>query len=192
MRPDVAANNAVAKLCMPSLRTILAPHVVRIEDATVEQDTRQATDLVVVSAGDIRVACRVRRPGYADHPLYRWQFTVRSRVPSGTETELTKIFRGWGDRMIYAHQREHGSPQIARWTLVDLRAFRGLLQADEYRARCGRDRFLCDEDISNGDGTWFRAYDVREIPQVVIASSYEIPAVSIPRPVQPDFFLVAV
>jgi hypothetical protein len=45
------------------------------------------TDLLVLDAWAMRTAARVRRPGYADR--YPHQFTIRSRITSGGETELT-------------------------------------------------------------------------------------------------------
>ena len=58
-------------------------------------DRLQATDLVMLDARDMRIAARVRRPGYFQR--YPHQFTIRSSLPSGGETELSKIVNGKGD-----------------------------------------------------------------------------------------------
>jgi hypothetical protein len=56
-----------------------------------EQDTREAADLVVLRARDVTIACRVRRPKYA---MYRDQFTIRLHRATGTMTEYEKIIDG--------------------------------------------------------------------------------------------------
>ena len=46
----------------------------------------------MLDAKGMRVAARVRRPGYS--MLYPNQFDIRAQVPSGAETELSKIVNG--------------------------------------------------------------------------------------------------
>jgi hypothetical protein len=64
-------------------------------------DCRYCTHKGATIARDMRVAARVRRSGYAQR--YPHQFTIRSRVASGAETELSRIVNGKGDWMFYGH-----------------------------------------------------------------------------------------
>ena len=76
---------------------------------------------MMLDARDMRVAARVRRPGYAAR--YPHQFTIRSHLPSGAQSELSKIVIGKGDRMFCAHASATETG-VDRWCLQDLNAFR--------------------------------------------------------------------
>lgn len=152
---------------IPTMRQIIGPHL--LEPSSVELDTTQAADLVVFRARNVTIACRVRRHGYADR--YPFQFTIRSARDSGARTELEKFTDGWGDWMFYGHAAE-GGPTIERWWLLDLAAWRAALIRDR--------RALRPEVRSNGDGTHFVAFDIRNFkPSVgckplVIAASHPL------------------
>jgi len=77
---------------VPEIKTSIAPHI--IGEAPVDDDQVRNTDLVVVRAEPVRVACRVRRPSYLER--YPYEFTLRSRLPNGAKTELGKVVEGWG------------------------------------------------------------------------------------------------
>ena len=136
--------------------------------AEFERDAKEATDMLVLTARDMRIGCRIRRAGYADK--YPWDFTIRSRRDSGAKTELAKITEGWGDWLFYGHAEHNEIPTLARWFVIDLAAWR----AQMIRAR----ELGSPRHIPNGDGTYFVAFDIRkfaEHPVVCIASSHEIP-----------------
>ncbi len=139
--------------------------------ADFDRDATEATDMLVLTARDMRIGCRVRRVGYADK--YPWDFTIRSKYDSGAKTELAKITEGWGDWLFYGHAGHDERPVLARWFVINLAAWR----AQMIRTReLGKPRH-----IPNGDGTYFVAFDVRafaEQPPVCIASSHEIPRLS--------------
>lgn len=78
---------------LPQIKHIVGAHL--LEAAPDPLDMLQATDLLMLDARDMRIAARVRRPGYASR--YPHQITIRSGVPSGAETELSKIVNGKGD-----------------------------------------------------------------------------------------------
>lgn len=149
---------------IPALRQIVGPLL--LDEAPVEQDIAQATDLIVLMARDMRIGCRVRRPGYADR--FPWQFTIRSTRDSGATTELTKIIDGWGDWLVYAHAADTHEPFLSRWFVLDLHAFRAkLIRNDKLRHAA---------EVANGDGTHFVPYDVRVFPpELVVAASHIIP-----------------
>lgn len=84
---------------LPEIKRLVGGHL--LETAPDPFDHFQATDLMMLDARDMRVAARVRRPGYAQR--YPHQFTIRSRVASGAQTELSKIVEDKGDWMFYGH-----------------------------------------------------------------------------------------
>lgn len=152
---------------IPAISRIVGPKL--LIPAPFEVDAKQATDLIVLRARDMAIAARVRRPGFAD--LYPFEFTIRSKLDSGTKTELSKIVDGWGDWMFYGHAASQGDG-FARWFLIDLHKFRAALIRDGMR---GGDQIQWEQK-SNKDGrTHFVAFDLRSfIPTILVASSHEI------------------
>ena len=102
----------------------------------------------MLDARDMRVAARVRRPGYAAR--YPHQFTIRSYLPSGAQTELSKIVMGKGDRMFCAHASATQTG-FDRWWLLDLNALRAALIRN---GNGGRQIAMGDQ--TNPDGTMFK------------------------------------
>lgn len=161
-----ADNRAWSDQFIPEIARIVGPHL--LVPAPFEMDAKQATDLIVLKARDMTIAARVRRRGYLER--YPYEFTIRSRLDSGTKTELSKIVDGWADWMFYAHAGEqHG--KLAAWFLIDLSAFRAALIRDGVR----RNPKITWEEKPNGDGTHFVAFDLRIFePSILVASSHEI------------------
>ncbi|MGR3499453.1 MAG: hypothetical protein ACU0E9_11225 [Limimaricola soesokkakensis] len=148
------ANRSWSDRYLPEIRRIVGAQLLDV--AADAFDWQQATDLMMLDARDVRVAARVRRPGYGSR--YPFEFTIRSRVASGAETELAKIVNGSGDWMFYGHASEDGRG-LAAWWLLDLKAFRAALirqAANGYRIRSG--------DQRNADGTCFKWFDIRSFP----------------------------
>jgi len=116
------------------------------------EDTTEATDLFVLKARDMRVACRVRRPGYVER--YPDQFTIRSRLDSGAKTELAKITEGFGDWLFYGHS--DGGTGLVSWMIVDLDAWRAHM--------IRRDSGIKRGETPNGDGTYFAWFNVTSFP----------------------------
>ncbi|WP_372572683.1 hypothetical protein [Ruegeria jejuensis] len=139
---------------LPEIRRIVGGHLLKA--APDPLDHFQATDLVTLDAKDMRIAARVRRPGYS--MLYPNQFTIRAQVPSGAETELSKIVNGYGDWMFYGHAGVDGL-SLQNWWLIDLRAFRAAL------IRHGANgSFIRMGDKRNPDGTCFKWFDIQSFP----------------------------
>jgi hypothetical protein len=149
---------------IPSIKQIVGPLLMTVTPD--EIDCKQAADLMVLSARDMKIAARVRRHGFADR--YPYEFTIRAKRDSGAETELSKIINGWGDWMFYGHSNE-AQNNVSLWWLIDLHAFRAALIRNAMNGspiKCG--------DKPNGDGTYFKWFDVRSFPKqpsIVIASS---------------------
>ncbi|MDQ7264070.1 hypothetical protein NM680_19960 [Paracoccus sp. PS-1] len=149
---------------IPEIRRIVGAHLLRV--APDYLDTRHATDLLMLDGRDMRIAARVRRHGYAGR--YPYDFTIRSRLPSGNPTELAKIVNGEGDWLFYGHANAAGTG-FDLWWLLDLRAFRaGLIRhaSNGYPISSG--------DRMNTDGTCFKWFDIRSFPKeppLVLATS---------------------
>jgi hypothetical protein len=83
-----------------------------ITPADFRVDTKQATDLVSGVIGPKAFAARLRRPGvfwgrnFGSPTNWGLQFTIRSQLDSGTETELSKIKKGFADWFLYGHIEE--------------------------------------------------------------------------------------
>lgn len=136
----------IVKLQMVAGCLITAP-------APLKEDAIRNTDLIVLSARNVRIACRVRRHKYyLSNPF---DFTIRSSLDSGSETELSKILAGWGDYLIYAFSNV-AETNLEAWRIIDLACFRHLYPQ------------LKKQTISNGDGTHFAAFDVRNMPPRIV------------------------
>lgn len=149
---DYAANRTWSDRYLPEVKRLVGSHL--LQAAPEEQDTREATDLMMLDAKDKRIAVRVRRPGYAQR--YPHEFTIRAKIPSGGETELAKIVNGKGDWLFYGHAAECGVG-LDSWWLIDLKAFRAaLIRRMGHPIRHGERR--------NPDGSSFRWFDIRSFP----------------------------
>lgn len=142
---------------LPRVREIVGPHLMEASPYTI--DTEQATDLVVMRGKAKDVAVRIRRHRYLDE--YGDQFTLRARVNGNCKTEVEKILHaGFGDLMFYGFGAKSGPPDLAKWVLIDLDAFRGQCIRSE-----GRKELCTGLAPPNGDGTrlrWFRIQSLRE------------------------------
>lgn len=153
---------------IPELSKIVGPFL--LQPAQFIEDARENTDLIMLTARDLRIGCRVRRNGYAER--YPYDFTIRASNGLGLPNELEKLCKGYGDWFIYAHEGTEG--KIARWFILDLAIFRSELILDAHRD----DQLLPRGSVPmvNPDGSKFWVFDVRKLPpEGVIGSSHEIP-----------------
>ncbi len=103
---------------LPQIKSIIGRNLI----GEVEEDDRERnTDLIVLKLDAVRIACRVRRPGY--YASYWNEFTIRTARPSGNITELQKVIRGWGDYFFYGHS-DIEEANLHAWALADLKEFR--------------------------------------------------------------------
>jgi hypothetical protein len=157
-----ASDRAFSDRYIPTIRGIVGPLL--LTPAPFELDTKEATDLLVFTARDMRIAARVRRADkYLDR--YGYQFTLRAKRDNGVVTELSKIVDGWGDWLFYGFGQP-GSSLIVHWWLIDLHAFRAALIRDKQSLQHGL--------TANGDGTHFAWFDLRSFPErpsILVAGS---------------------
>lgn len=133
---------------IPLIKRTVGPCL--LDEAPDSIDMSEATDLIILTARDLRIAARVRRPGYYDR--YPHDLTIRSRRESGAETEHSKLLNGFADWYFYAHGADGDGGAFRRWFVIDL---------DFWRAYAGSHRI--PPDVSNGDGTYFKPYDLRKL-----------------------------
>lgn len=156
-------------LYLPQIRAIVGPLL--LEPAPLEMDLREATDLKILKARDMRIACRLRRPGYADR--YPFEFTIRSQRHHN-KTELEKILNGFGDWAFYGHV--DNAERLNRYLLLDLDWFRAVIFYDNNHHRWLPANGVAVEKMNFDKSSVFMAYDVRYFPpEMVIATSHAIP-----------------
>ena len=102
----------------PEIKRALGEHLI-CEPNDFRDDRDKNTDLTVFEIRAVRIACRIRKEAYREK--YGHEFTIRSGRPTGKETELSKIIRGWGDYFFYGFANEDG---LTQWLIGDLNAFR--------------------------------------------------------------------
>ena len=128
-----------------------------------EIDAKEASDLIVLKARDMRIAARVRRPGYIER--YKYQFTVRSKRNNGAKTEMRKLIEGFADWMLYGHSDEE-EKRLAEWMLIDLNVWRAYLLERSYKN--GWRTLVADEKGNTDKATQFMAFDVRSFPSEML------------------------
>ncbi|MBF0421081.1 MAG: hypothetical protein HQL78_13070 [Magnetococcales bacterium] len=139
---------------LSTIKNIVGPLL--LQPAPLEIDIREGTDLMVLKARDMRIACRVRRPGYAEN--YGNEFTIRSRrFDTSLPTELQKLYEGFGDWLFYGHAEPTHEPVLGRWFIVDLAAWRFHLDHSQHQIRW-------DTQINGDHRTAFVWFDVTSFP----------------------------
>ena len=126
-----------------------------------EEDVHHATDLMTVGNESIRVGVRIRRN-------YAWlnflnDFTIRSRLDTGSKTELSKILDGWGDYLFTVSLVSVNQKLLI--IIINLKHFRAWAKQDtsiiDFGGFClpQGDTFSSFGEVPNGDGTYFVPYD---------------------------------
>jgi len=156
--PDVRRDKDASDRYLPAIKGIVGQHL--IGEAPYEEDAKRATDLIVLRLDAVRIACRVRSPGYVQRADYANEFTIRARRDNGAKTELAKVLEGWGDYFFYGHG--DGAGGFAAWLLGDLRVFRLWFNRSMVRMGPGG---MPGESLQNGDGTSFRSFKIGELPE---------------------------
>lgn len=159
------------------IKRIIGPLL--LVEAPEQKDRTEATDLIVFTARNLDIACRVRKSKYyADYP---YEFTIRKAALNGGKTEWDKIREGFGDWMFYAFAADDDNPSagFAAWYVINLDVLRAeMIEFAVWLAgnRGGKRPFLAS-DRQNGDNTAFKAYELRTFMRrdILIASSCEVP-----------------
>jgi hypothetical protein len=156
----------------------LAPHLFTV--APPEPDLEENTDLLVLRARDIRVACRMRRKELY-WLSYPFDVTFRATRTNGAQTEMEKMMAGWGHAFLYGFVGNG----IEYWSLLSLNKLRGFLTqinrskpfwTPDDLVIFARDRGIRCGHIANHDNaTTFVHFDRRDlaaiIPNIIIAKA---------------------
>lgn len=140
---------------IPEIKRCLADFL--IVPAPIQADQQEATDLMVFTARNVRIGCRIRKHSYmAD---YQDEFTIRLSRPSGQVSELTKIASGWGDYLFYGFANKTET-QLAYARLIDLKVFRAEYHKHLSLKANGQPGHLSCGKSPNWDGSsefmWFK------------------------------------
>lgn len=142
-----AEQRVMSDLYLDSFKDILkrnSMHFLRFDVSTEEEDTQQATDMVIkVEGGD--VALRVREPSC----VYR-DLTIRTKSRYGGKTEIHKLREGFGTWYLYGWGDGVGA--VKEYILVDLNMVRDFELLDKPRS-----------ERSNYDGTKFMSIPISEL-----------------------------
>lgn len=154
----------ISKRWNPIIRSIIGPYLLR--DSTEFEDCNESTDSIVLKSDGIRVACRVREPGYVER--YGWEITFTCRRETGSKCEWDKMILGdWSDWFFYGHGTQTRSG-IYPWFLLDLKLARPYLRSGRwYDAKPNKD--------APGRGCFFYSFDLREHPALRAALIDERP-----------------
>jgi hypothetical protein len=161
---------------IPEIKCLLGLVFMRV--ASWSEDTLEATDMVPEGLTEkTRIACRVRK-----HEFIHWknEFTIRSSVPSGYETEFRKIMRGCGKYLFYAFTNREET-HICHAVIGDLDIFREW--AAEKMLKGDRDWYV---ENRNSDGTKFMVFEIKKLPPEFILFHSEHPQECIPDPKQTE------
>lgn len=165
MRPDVAKQFDWSSRFLPLVKQICgaALGAEMLTEATEEQDTKEASDLVVLRGVDLRLAVRVRQ--YSYFKRYPTQFTIRSLGRRGAWTEFDKILvEDFADYIFYgfANQEEDN---LAAWFIGDLEVFRQHCLSGE--------SVPSYQEMANGpNDTRFACFDVGDFPPGFLRAFY--------------------
>ncbi len=169
-------DRARSDLYSPTIRQIVGPLLMVPTSEPV--DRCEATDLIIIPAKDMRIACRIRQHGYFDR--FGDEFTIRARRDSGAETEFVKVCTGFGDWFFYGHAGSQ-APDIEAWMIVDLAQFRFGLQrvhiSELFQRGCAGQ--LANHDGLSTDGThffWFHVPKFAEackLDRLLVATNIE-------------------
>lgn len=147
-------------------------------NAPFKEDVHHATDFMVFTIGNPRVACRIRRSSY--YPQYAGDFTIRSESRTGVQTEIDKIVSGWGDYMLYGFG-DAETQKLISWKLADLKIFRYTINKS---LRKNNGIYRAD-NRSNGPGdTKFLVFKWADFPKSMIMTEDPVSQVMAQYPLQ--------
>jgi len=110
----------------PWVKAVIAPLLLR--PATFEEDTQHGTDLRFLKNGDVRIAQRVRKPGYTEN--YGNEVTLTAKHENGMPCEWDKaVVEAKANLFFYGHASgsDPKSGHLTHWYFIDLDKARPVL-----------------------------------------------------------------
>ena len=102
------------------IKMILAEQFI---DKDVELDKKKGIDFLIFNVNPFKVGVRLRRYEYYKNNEYRNQFTIRWTRPTGNETEIDKIRKGYVDYILYGFV-DSSEENIIQYFIGNLEIFR--------------------------------------------------------------------
>ena len=137
-----------------------------IAEPPIEEDRDRNTDLIVLNLKEIRFGCRVRKNDY--YSRYPNEFTIRSKRPSGQETEIKKIMNGWGDYFFYGFANKDETDLID-WFIGDLQVLREWIINQKKQGRTKKKDWNIKNNID--DSSEFLILNKKDLPHNFIFAS---------------------
>lgn len=150
MSDNYKSRRAFSDALLPQIKCLLGMNM--IQDASLLEDTRQATDLIMPA---MRLAVRVRKAKWMER--FGNEFTVRNYAPGGLKTEYEKL-QELGDlgpsHMLYCFANDDG--KILKAWLIDVELWKIALKSGAVKASTFRNvdgtinlTFPCHSDFSS-------------------------------------------
>ena len=177
MTTGYASQRAWSDRYIPEIKRIIGPLL--LVEAPEQKDQREATDLIVFTARNLDIACRVRKSKY--YAEFPHEFTIRKAALNGGKTEWDKIREGFGDWMFYAFAADDDDPTagFVAWYVINLDVLRAEMInfAAWLAGRRNTPAPFVAADRQNGDRTAFKAYDLRTFLRrdILVESSCRVP-----------------
>jgi hypothetical protein len=125
--------------------------------STPKQDMQEGFD-AIFTLPDIKIPIRIRKKKY----LSFRDITIRSKLDTGSRTEIDKIRDGCGDYYFYAWETKNRNSFVA-YVIFDINKF----------VKSGRIDKPSSEDVDNKDGTYFNGYDLGDLIEDDVLLIYE-------------------
>jgi hypothetical protein len=128
----------------------------------IQMDLKKGTDFLIFNIKPFKIGVRLRRYSYYTG-IYKNQFTIRWRLPSGVKTEIHKIRHGYVDYILYGFI-DQNEKQIIQYFIGDLNMFR----KNEPKP--------IDKPVNKHEwGTQLAVYHLRQFPLSFIKDSNNVP-----------------
>ena len=156
--------NEVLDLHRDDLTHLCGPHSVDVEQATVFDDRRLATDYRAAPRfHDLGVAVRVR--SFSHLHRFGQEFVLRDTAPAGFPTEADKILTNSETASVYIYAfADATGTKFAQYAVIDLPRLRNIWASDEYFRSQASPVFFPD-----GKGLAFAVTDLMEAGCVIAA-----------------------
>lgn len=122
------------------------------------EDLENGTDFLLFRISPFKVGVRLRRYFYFQNPIYRNEFTIRWKRPSGVPTEIDKINDGLVDYIFYGFVDDE-EKKIVQYFIGDLEVFRNTKAGPTIKP-------------NNPLDSWLAVYNLNQFPKNFILKFY--------------------
>jgi hypothetical protein len=140
---------------------------VDVSPASLEQDMREATDLVLQYKGGV-IGCRMYRAAKRNVALHEITVRALGRGGSPRGNELAKLLAGFGTFYFFGWAANNDDTRVADWCFLDLDRFRSAIANGELMPER---RFPDKPRIQNEDGSMGEVFEPQRVKGLVRACS---------------------